>query len=380
MRARPVSILVLCCMALAFAGCIQEGSEEVELRLEGDGAVFQRRLVEGIGSSEIDSAKVADDFKALVKRYEPVITRATPDPDLPGRIILRREMVVRRGRLVSLEEARFPGGYDAPPLSLVCSNGRFSVSFDTNDFDVAHNGSPERDQGSGSTIVVSWPAHQRSIWWRKTSRAEVGTNLVGLFEEYVARGRVLPEEPTNAAAGAEGSAAVLMQGTNEEVELRLEGDGTVFQRIVMDDIGSARTNRADLAADFMELIERYEPPIVNPTPDPERQGRTILHRELLLSGDRLRIIEEARYADGYAGAALRPATSNGFIYMLVNTDVYDFAHNGSPVREPGADGALIVSWPTNQTSIWWKRTCRRNVNTNFVGLYLEYISRGRRQQ
>ncbi len=192
MKKQHLTVAFVVTAALLLPSCIQHETAEREWQIQADGRIFERLERLDLTSDAATTNKARKDFKELIGDIEPPITSPTPDPNIKGRIILRRELLKQAGTLNILEEAIYPEGLSTKVFSEAMSNGYLWVQFNTNDYDLECNGEMVGTCGEKGELLVRWPTNTTCIWFKRNRRSEAGFDLSGFYEAFLDAGRILP--------------------------------------------------------------------------------------------------------------------------------------------------------------------------------------------
>ncbi len=155
----------------------------------------------------------------------------------------------------------------------------------------------------------------------------------------------------------------------EESEFTVQADGRIFERSVKFGLVSDCKSTNDAIKDLKKLIDHYEPPIISPTPDEDVKGRIILRRELIRRALQLDTLEEAVYPDGFKTKIFQEILSNGFLWLPLNTNGYELVTNGDIAEDYDEKGMVLVKWPTNTTTLWFKKKRSSTKGFNLLNFY-----------
>ena len=155
----------------------------------------------------------------------------------------------------------------------------------------------------------------------------------------------------------------------EESEFTVQADGRIFERSVKYGLVSDCSSTNDAIKDLKKLFDHYEPPIISPTPDKAVKGRIILRRELIRRSLQLDTLEEAIYPDGFKTECFQEILSNGFLWLPVNTNDYELETNGDIAEDYDEKGVVLVKWPTNTTTLWFKKKRSSTKGFNLLNFY-----------
>ncbi|MCK5851384.1 hypothetical protein KAH27_00010 [bacterium] len=155
----------------------------------------------------------------------------------------------------------------------------------------------------------------------------------------------------------------------EESEFTVQADGRIFERSVKLGLVSDCKSTNEAIKDLKKLIDHYEPPIISPTLDKDVKGRTILRRELIRRSGQLDTLEEAIYPDGFKTERFQELLSNGFLWLPLNTNGYVLETNGDIAGDYDEKGMVLVKWPTNTTTLWFKKKRSSTKGFNLLDFY-----------
>jgi hypothetical protein len=157
------------------------------------------------------------------------------------------------------------------------------------------------------------------------------------------------------------------------MEIRVQGDGSLFVRMIQHDLRSDATTTNDARKDFQNLMKEYEPPITTPTH--QSDDIVTLRRELIKQYGVLNTLHEFIVSNGFNSPDVRNTCSNGYLWMSFSTSAYTLVSNG--LESPGKDANIVVCWPTNYTCMWTKQTLRESDGWILTDMYDAFIAAGR---
>ena len=170
---------------LLITSCIQQDVEESEFTVQANGRIFERSEKRGLTSSGKSTNDVQKDFNNLIKKYEPPIISPTPDKNVKGRIILKRELIQRGGRLNTIEEAIYPAGFNTECFQELLSNGFLCLPVNTNECEIETNGDISGNVDKKGTVIIKWPTNSTTLWFKKKSTSKKGVDLLELYNNYL---------------------------------------------------------------------------------------------------------------------------------------------------------------------------------------------------
>jgi hypothetical protein len=165
--------------------CIQQDVEESEFTVQAEGRIFERSERRGLTSNCKSTNDVKKDFDNLIKKYEPPIISPTQDKDVPGRIIMHRELIRRGGQLNTLEEAIYPAGFKTECFQELISKGFIWLPVNTNDCKIETNGDIAGNFDKKGTILVKWQTNSTTLWFKKKRLSDKGEDLLELYNNYL---------------------------------------------------------------------------------------------------------------------------------------------------------------------------------------------------
>ena len=199
--------LFLILSSLILSSCIYYKVEEHELVVQAEGRIFERHEKLGLMSSGGTNSESRTDFEKLIKQYEPPIITPTPDKDIQGRIILRRELIRRAGEVDSLEEAIYPDGFRTKIFREIISNGYIWLPFSTNEYYLECNGeiveSYDKGKGKDKGVIVRWPTNTTWIWYKRTLAIDHDFSFADFYDAFLHAGRVIPWPTKDEKSGDE---------------------------------------------------------------------------------------------------------------------------------------------------------------------------------
>ena len=157
------------------------------------------------------------------------------------------------------------------------------------------------------------------------------------------------------------------------MEIRQQGDGSLFVRMVQEDLRSDATTTNAARKDFSGLIKQYEPPVTMPTPDTD--GIVLLRRELVKRYGTLNTLQEFIVSNGFGSSVMKDCVSNGYLVMNMSTAEYHIVTNGE--ERPGKKDTIDVLWPTNYTYVWVKKERRTDDGWMLTDMYDAFLAAGR---
>jgi len=184
MKKLPANIIILFFLVFMIS-CIQQDVEESEFTVQTDGRIFERSERRGLTSSCKSTNDVKKDFDSLIKKYEPPIISPTKDKNVPGRIILHRELIQQGGKLSTLEEAIYPAGFKTECFQELISNGFIWLPVNTNDCKVETNGDIAGDFDDKGRILIKWQTNSTTMWFKKKRLSDKGVDLLELYNNYL---------------------------------------------------------------------------------------------------------------------------------------------------------------------------------------------------
>ncbi len=177
--------IILFCFPLFLTSCIRENVEEIELTVQADGRIFERNEKRGLTSNCKSTKNVQKDFDNLIKKYEPPIISPTEDRDVPGKIILHRELIQRGGQLCTLEEAIYPAGFKTECFQELISNGFIWLPVNTNDYEIESNGNIAGEFDKKGALFIKWKTNSTTFWLKKKRLSGKGADLLKLYNNYL---------------------------------------------------------------------------------------------------------------------------------------------------------------------------------------------------
>jgi len=175
-----ISLLIL---TFVLSSCIQQDVEESEFTVQADGRIFERSVKFGLVSDCESTNDAIKDLKKLIDSYEPPIISPTPDKDVKGRIILRRELIRRALQLDTLEEALYPDGFNTECFQEILSNGFLWLPVNTNGYELQTNGDIVGDFDEKGNVLVRWSTNTTTIWFKKKRFSSKGFNLLDFYDD-----------------------------------------------------------------------------------------------------------------------------------------------------------------------------------------------------
>ncbi len=176
-----ISLLIL---TFALSSCIQQDVEESEFTVQANGRIFERSVKFGLVSDCKSTNDAIKDLKKLIDHYEPPIVSPTPDKDVKGRLILRRELIRRSGQLDTLEEAVYPDGFKTECFQQLLSNGFLWLPVNTNGYKLDTNGDIASDYDKKGNVLVRWQTNSTTLWFKKKRYSSEGFNLLDFYDDY----------------------------------------------------------------------------------------------------------------------------------------------------------------------------------------------------
>jgi len=172
--------------ALLLTSCVEENVKEVEFTVQANGKIFERTVQRGLVSNGKTTNDAMNDFKHLLKKYEPPITSPTSDKDCKGKIILTRQLLLRGGQLETLEEAIYPKGFNTKCFMEIISNGYIFAPVNTNKFEIETNGelisNPDK---KSECLLIRWSTNKTTLWFKQKRRKASGIDLTEFYEKHL---------------------------------------------------------------------------------------------------------------------------------------------------------------------------------------------------
>ena len=180
-----LSIITILFFSFSLSSCIQQDIEESEFTVQANGRIFERSERRGLTSSGKSTNDVQKDFNNLIKKYEPPIISPTPDKNVKGRIILKRDLILRAGQLNTIEEAIYPAGFKTECFQELLSNGFLWMPVNTNEYEIETNGDISGNIDKKGTVLIKWQTNFTTLWFKKKSTSKRGVDLLKLYEKHL---------------------------------------------------------------------------------------------------------------------------------------------------------------------------------------------------